>query len=251
MKRLQMILVAVLLCVVGCQSHKLKQVYAYPYFEATIDDLPPVDEIKAIAITGNVPIGTENLFLLGDRKTVETVLGYEVWAKKMIDNRQWIERLTAHFKNAERLSTPAKMCDENPATKNSGSAVGFAKVIAGNTDFALSLYGKLMGDSTENLFFSPYSISSALAMVYAGAQGQTQTQMAEVLRFTISGECLYAALGDLQKQLIQEDKSRGWQMLTANALWLQENAPFLQEFLESTAPLNAGRYQVDLGARLT
>ena len=118
-------------------------------------------------------------------------------------------------------------------------------VVVGNTAFALELYGKLTDDSGGNLFFSPYSISTALALVYAGAHGQTQTQIAESLRFTVSGESLYFAFGDLQKQLFQKDKSLGWQMLAANALWLQEGSPFLPEFLELTAPFDAGLYQTD------
>src|SRR5208282_4353672 len=55
-------------------------------------------------------------------------------------------------------------------------------LVEGNTAFALQLYGKLR--STEgNLVFSPYSISSALAMTYAGAHGETARQMEQVLHF--------------------------------------------------------------------
>jgi serpin B len=120
-----------------------------------------------------------------------------------------------------------------------------SEVVAGNTDFALSLYGKLAAESAGNVFFSPYSISTALALVYVGARGQTQTQIAETLHFTVPGEKLFPAFGTLQKQLIQKDKSPGWQVLTANAIWLQEGMPFLKEFLDSTAPFDAGRYQLD------
>ena len=58
-----------------------------------------------------------------------------------------------------------------------------AKLVAGgNNDFALQLYGQLRNEK-GNLFFSPYSISTALAMTYAGAKGRTQEQMAQVLCF--------------------------------------------------------------------
>ncbi|HDR15411.1 MAG TPA: hypothetical protein ENN79_08045 [Desulfobacteraceae bacterium] len=56
-------------------------------------------------------------------------------------------------------------------------------LVSGNTAFAVDLYSKLKGKE-ENLFFSPYSISSALAMTYAGARGDTATEMAEALRFS-------------------------------------------------------------------
>ena len=55
-------------------------------------------------------------------------------------------------------------------------------IVEGNNEFALELYAKLR-DKEGNLFFSPYSISTALAMTYAGARGQTQLQMADVLHF--------------------------------------------------------------------
>ena len=118
-------------------------------------------------------------------------------------------------------------------------------VVAGNTDFALALYGKLKNDSGGNVFFSPYSISTALALVYAGAQGQTQTQMAETLHFTTPGEQLYPAFGTLQKQLIQQDVSGGYQIYLANALWLQKDLPFLKPFLNATTSFDAGRHQLD------
>jgi len=57
-------------------------------------------------------------------------------------------------------------------------------VVTGNNKFALELYAKLRSKK-GNLFFSPYSISTALAMTHAGARGQTETQMAGVLHFPI------------------------------------------------------------------
>jgi serpin B len=121
------------------------------------------------------------------------------------------------------------------------------KVAAGNTDFAFDLYGKLKDSNpTGNLFFSPYSISNALSMTYAGARGNTEKQMAEALHFTLPGKHLHSAFGTLQKQLIQEDKSRGYRLLLANALWLQKGEPFLKEFLDLTKDYyGAGINQLD------
>jgi len=107
------------------------------------------------------------------------------------------------------------------------------EAVAGNTDFAFALYGKLKDDTPNgNLFFSPYSISAALTMTYAGACGNTEKQMAKALCFTLPKQNLYPAFGALQSQLVQEDKSRGYRLLLANALWLQKGEPFLQEFLD-------------------
>jgi serpin B len=121
------------------------------------------------------------------------------------------------------------------------------EVAAGNTDFAFDLYGKLKDNEPNgNLFFSPYSLSTALAMTYAGARGETEKQMATILHFTLPSQRLYSALGDLQKQLVQEDKSLGYRLLLANALWLQKGEPILKEFLDLTKDYyDAGLSQLD------
>lgn len=122
--------------------------------------------------------------------------------------------------------------------------------VAGNTDFAFALYGRLKDDPNAtapkgNLFFSPYSISTALAIVYGGARGETQKQMAMALRFTLPGQRLRSTFGILQKQLVQRDKSCGYQLLLANALWGQKGEPFLKEFLDLTQSYEAGFNQLD------
>jgi serpin B len=66
------------------------------------------------------------------------------------------------------------------------------EAVSGNTDFAITLYGKLKYSNPKgNLFFSPYSISTALAMTYAGARGNTEKQMATTLHFTLPSQNLY------------------------------------------------------------
>ena len=57
-------------------------------------------------------------------------------------------------------------------------------VVKGNNEFAFQLYARLRGKE-GNLFFSPYSISTALALTYSGARGQTESQMSAVLHFPI------------------------------------------------------------------
>lgn len=62
-------------------------------------------------------------------------------------------------------------------------------------EFATDLYARLHSDSPGNLFFSPYSISVALAMTDAGAAGETETQMAKVLHFQLSETKVHPAYG--------------------------------------------------------
>ena len=71
------------------------------------------------------------------------------------------------------------------------------EVVTGNTAFATDLYAKLKNEK-GNLFFSPYSISTALAMTLAGARGDTAQQMTNVLHFAVPQDRLhptFAAIG--------------------------------------------------------
>src|SRR4051794_1294657 len=71
-----------------------------------------------------------------------------------------------------------------------------ASLVKGNNGFALDLYQRL-GNQDGNLFFSPYSISNALAMTYSGARGKTAIDMAATLRFPFEGPRLHAAFAHL------------------------------------------------------
>ncbi|KAI1889022.1 hypothetical protein AGOR_G00174780 [Albula goreensis] len=72
---------------------------------------------------------------------------------------------------------------------------------AANTNFSLNLFKKISDvNKTGNIFYSPFSISSALAMVYLGARGNTATQMSQVLGFTKERKP-EASLGLLQQQV--------------------------------------------------
>ena len=75
-----------------------------------------------------------------------------------------------------------------------------SEVVHGNNQFAVDLYAKLR-EQPGNLFFSPASISTALAMTYAGARGQTAEQMAKVLHFPAHQEKLHQAFAAIQRGL--------------------------------------------------
>jgi serpin B len=104
----------------------------------------------------------------------------------------------------------------------------------GNNTFALDLYAQLSpGDG--NRFFSPFSISSALAMTYAGAQGNTAREIAKVLRFTMPPDQLHPAFHQLITELhppsaTASAQSPDVQLFTANALWTQRGEPILDDF---------------------
>jgi len=111
-----------------------------------------------------------------------------------------------------------------------------APVVEGDNQFAFDLYAKLNANR-ENLFFSPFSISMALAMTYGGAAGETQRQMEEVLHFPYNDNKLHNSLGALLQELTYPAASEsGFQMRIANRLWGEERPGyrFQETFLKLT-----------------
>jgi serpin B len=143
---------------------------------------------------------------------------------------------------------------------NVGAQEQPAWVAQANNSFGADLYAGLAGQQ-GNLFFSPYSIETALAMTYAGARGLTAEQMAKVLHLPPQGEEVHRAFGqlihDLNAKKGPDGKPRGYQLSVANALWGQKGFEFLPAFLRLLrADYGAEMGQVDFagdveGARNT
>lgn len=102
----------------------------------------------------------------------------------------------------------------------------------GNNAFALDLYRALA--ASDNVVFSPYSISLALAMTYAGARGETASQMAQTLHVLLPDESFHAAFNRLDLDLTGQDDAL-FRLHIANALWAQKDHPFRQEYLDTLA----------------
>ncbi len=108
-------------------------------------------------------------------------------------------------------------------------------LVNSNTMFALDLY-RALSQEEGNLFFSPYSISTALAMTYAGARGETETQMKGTLCFTLPQSVLHPAFRALDTDLMRRASDiEGVQLSIANALWGQIGYPFLSGFRDTLA----------------
>ncbi len=107
-----------------------------------------------------------------------------------------------------------------------------------NAAFAFDLY-QTMRSQSGNLFYSPYSISLALAMTYAGASGDTASQMARVLHVTRPGDSLHAAFNaysqSLEARAAASDQGAPFELSIANSLWGQSGFTFRQDFLDVLA----------------
>ena len=153
-----------------------------------------------------------------------------------------LESTCTHTSTAADGSPDPSVSDELRSTRGqAGPSVSdrdaeLADLVNGNSAFAFDLYRALCVED-GNLFYSPYSISLALAMTYAGARGETERQMADTLHFLLPQDRLHPAFNDLDIRLAsrardqQRDFDTGFRLNIANALWGQEGYEFVEEFL--------------------
>ena len=122
----------------------------------------------------------------------------------------------------------------------SAAAAETASLVDGNNSFAFNLYHDLASEE-GNLFYSPYSISLALAMTYAGATGETEQQMADTLQFLLPQATLHPTFNALDLELASRSEGpagsdgEGFRLNIANAVWGQEDYEFLEPFLDILA----------------
>ncbi len=112
-------------------------------------------------------------------------------------------------------------------------------LVDGNNAFALDIYQTLRSEN-GNLILSPFSISLALAMTYAGARGETESQMADTLHFDLPQGQLHPAFNALDQDLASRGKAKSdsgapLQLDIANAVWAEQSYPFLQDYLDLIA----------------
>ncbi len=114
------------------------------------------------------------------------------------------------------------------------------ELVDGNSEFAFHLYQWLV-QSNDNLIFSPFSISVALAMTYAGAVGQTKEEMAGVLNFTLDDASLHPAFNNLDLTLssLGDEIPRGYENATpftlniTNSIWMEQTFDPNPDFLDT------------------
>ncbi len=99
-----------------------------------------------------------------------------------------------------------------------------------NNKFAFDIFNAISPSHDENLVISPFSISTALAMTYAGAGGNTATQMARTLYFDSDQENFHKNFSEWMNTIMEKGEAKK-QLQIANSLWPQEDYPFLDEFM--------------------
>ncbi|MDA0676817.1 MAG: serpin family protein [Chloroflexi bacterium] len=148
------------------------------------------------------------------------------------------QNFTVAFSTRNRIQTPNITTDD------------LERQVDGNDEFALELYRQLATDNTGNLFMSPYSVSAALAMTYAGARGNTATEMADTLHFNLRDRQLHTAFNQLDQLLAARGSDlppdQKFTLNIANSIWGQQGFKFESAFLDTLAEnYGAGMRLVD------
>ncbi len=114
----------------------------------------------------------------------------------------------------------------------------YEALLDGTRECALDLYARLRDQVDDNLFFSPYSISVALAMTYAGARGTTAREMADALSYSLDNSTLHPAFNRLDLYLTdlgQDSSEEEFVLSVANEVWGEKTYTFREDFLDLLA----------------
>ncbi len=114
---------------------------------------------------------------------------------------------------------------------------GVAAVVNGNNKFAFEFYPEF--EAEENVFFSPYSISTALAMTYEGAKAETAEEMQSVFHFPSEADTRRPSFARIYNLINKPGKK--YKLSTANALWAEQTYQFLEEYKNTVEKYYAGK----------
>ena len=137
----------------------------------------------------------------------------------------------------DSVRSDIEICAMRAGLPEAGAAEGFtpnekavtAKAALAVNEFTFDLYKATAADAAgRNVFLSPYSVSTALAMTYAGARGTTETEMAKTMHFAPDvHEGMGALIGSINA--VPEDVAT---VRTANAIWPAKGEKILPEFYQ-------------------
>lgn len=116
--------------------------------------------------------------------------------------------------------------DDSKATNE-----GVKELVLANNKFAIDYYNQI--ENGENLFFSPFSISSALAMTYEGAYGKTREEMGDVFYFPEDNSLRRSSYARIYNKLNENASKGNYSFNIANSLWLEQSQVFKEGYLET------------------
>jgi serpin B len=175
----------------------------------------------------------------GQRHPWEHDEALEKLSRKMVAVRGTLEAGTIRVERIEAIETP-RLPDPPPAA-----------LVEGSGEFAFALIEQLVAEQAQrkepsgNLAVSPYSISTALAMTYAGARGETATEMAKTLRFSaVPAPLLHDTFADLLSVVNANPRANYFTIHTANRLWAE--ADFVPEIRPEFREVTSRHYGAEI-----
>ena len=175
--------------------------------------------------------------------------GYSRWIWSMVATLLLLAGLSGCGGESPAPTTTEELrSDRDRDNSPSATRADLRELVQGNNDFAFDLY-RALRDGEGNLFYSPFSISQALAMTFAGAGGETERQMADTLQYQLPQSSLHPAFNALDRTLAsrgkdprgtqnQEEAKEYFRLNIANAVWGQHGYGFLPDFLDVLAENN-------------
>lgn len=152
-----------------------------------------------------------------DIETIKTEIGNDIPGTTTIDSGNKITTDPDSGQKPEAVLDP--------------DAGNYAQAVGALNKFAVDFYRRYREQISDNVFFSPYSIFSALGMIYEGADGKTADEIRIVFHLAQDNGIRLGSLSKLYAQINPQEAS--YQLSTANALWTQEGYPFNQDYLKT------------------
>ncbi len=128
--------------------------------------------------------------------------------------------------------------DPPEADDRQATVDGMNSVSEANNMFAFELFDELVESEDDNIFYSPYSIFSALAMTYEGSSGETAKEMQDVFHFQ-ENDVLRPNFAAVYNRINEGDKK--YELRTGNALWVREDFPLLEEYTDNVEKYYGGK----------
>lgn len=114
-------------------------------------------------------------------------------------------------------------------------------LVTGNNNFAFDLYRTVIADKDGNLFYSPHSITMAIAMAWGGARSTTESEMQAGMHYTLGQDGTHPAMNALDLALATRGQGahgadgREFRLNVLNATWGQKDYPFSDKYLDLLA----------------
>jgi len=117
-------------------------------------------------------------------------------------------------------------------TEDNNTMLTQEQIVEGLNTFSFDLYRNLTAGTLRNTFYSPLSISSALAMTYAGAKGETAQQMQSTLHYGPQVDLFHSQYGAMIDSLSSK-KGQDFKINIANAIWVQDKFKLKNYYTET------------------